>query len=414
MIPLPVTGAYTGSFAAWVFGIEKRKGFCYDCFRKKKRMPITKSAKKALRQNLKRRKLNIWRKRRLREMVKKFQKLVVDKKINEAFDRIDKIADERAMSIVKKYRGEFKLPDIKGVSPHKTTAEPLESNKNGAVSLQEDIVKNYINQFGDEYRKLIDYLESETEKFANSFSGTLIPQFKKTFKTLPQETKQAWEEYKAQFPELAEYVKKEAEAIGRSYKEGFVPEFKEISSKIKQETTEWEKIMKEAAEQMQQNFSDFFYDVFMGKIHSMKDALGSFLKSLQSAIARIASNKLAEGIMDFATGLFKRHEGGYIPRFHIGGLAADEVPAVLQKGEYVIRKSGVELLNRINKRDASVVGAASTVEQYQPVVVNMNINTTDPITFETYIKQNKGAIQKMIIRDMLNNGQVINAIRETL
>jgi len=26
MIPLPVTGAYTGSFAAWVFGIEKRKG----------------------------------------------------------------------------------------------------------------------------------------------------------------------------------------------------------------------------------------------------------------------------------------------------------------------------------------------------------------------------------------------------
>ncbi len=27
MIPLPVTGAYTGTFAAWVFGIEKRKGF---------------------------------------------------------------------------------------------------------------------------------------------------------------------------------------------------------------------------------------------------------------------------------------------------------------------------------------------------------------------------------------------------
>ena len=27
MIPLPVTGAYTGSFAAWVFDIDKRKGF---------------------------------------------------------------------------------------------------------------------------------------------------------------------------------------------------------------------------------------------------------------------------------------------------------------------------------------------------------------------------------------------------
>lgn len=27
MIPLPVTGAYTGSFAAWVFGISKSKAF---------------------------------------------------------------------------------------------------------------------------------------------------------------------------------------------------------------------------------------------------------------------------------------------------------------------------------------------------------------------------------------------------
>ncbi len=27
MIPLPVTGAYTGSFAAWIFGIKKREAF---------------------------------------------------------------------------------------------------------------------------------------------------------------------------------------------------------------------------------------------------------------------------------------------------------------------------------------------------------------------------------------------------
>lgn len=27
MIPLPVTGAYTGSFAAWIFGIKKRMAF---------------------------------------------------------------------------------------------------------------------------------------------------------------------------------------------------------------------------------------------------------------------------------------------------------------------------------------------------------------------------------------------------
>ena len=27
MIPLPVTGAYTGSFAAWLFNIPKKKAF---------------------------------------------------------------------------------------------------------------------------------------------------------------------------------------------------------------------------------------------------------------------------------------------------------------------------------------------------------------------------------------------------
>ena len=27
MVPLPVTGAYTGTFAAWIFGIKKRKAF---------------------------------------------------------------------------------------------------------------------------------------------------------------------------------------------------------------------------------------------------------------------------------------------------------------------------------------------------------------------------------------------------
>ncbi|HIB85266.1 MAG TPA: ligand-binding protein SH3, partial [Chromatiaceae bacterium] len=27
MIPLPVTGAYTGSFAAWIFGVKRRKAF---------------------------------------------------------------------------------------------------------------------------------------------------------------------------------------------------------------------------------------------------------------------------------------------------------------------------------------------------------------------------------------------------
>lgn len=47
-------------------------------------MPITKSAKKALRQNIKRRKQNIQRKKKIKDLVKKVRILLSQKKIEEA------------------------------------------------------------------------------------------------------------------------------------------------------------------------------------------------------------------------------------------------------------------------------------------------------------------------------------------
>lgn len=48
------------------------------------RMPITKSAKKALRQSLRRRERNLARKSGLKKIIKNFEKLVHGKKIEEA------------------------------------------------------------------------------------------------------------------------------------------------------------------------------------------------------------------------------------------------------------------------------------------------------------------------------------------
>ncbi|PIZ01191.1 30S ribosomal protein S20 [bacterium (Candidatus Gribaldobacteria) CG_4_10_14_0_8_um_filter_33_9] len=47
-------------------------------------MPITKSAKKALRQNTKRRKVNIQKKRKIKNLFKDVRKLVSEKKYSEA------------------------------------------------------------------------------------------------------------------------------------------------------------------------------------------------------------------------------------------------------------------------------------------------------------------------------------------
>ncbi len=47
-------------------------------------MPITKSAKKALRQNLRRRALNTWRKRRIKELKKEIQRALQSKDLQRA------------------------------------------------------------------------------------------------------------------------------------------------------------------------------------------------------------------------------------------------------------------------------------------------------------------------------------------
>ena len=69
-------------------------------------MPITKSAKKALRQNKKRRALNIKRKELLKKTLKQFQRLISAKKIKEAKEflhSVYKILDKSAKwGIIKK------------------------------------------------------------------------------------------------------------------------------------------------------------------------------------------------------------------------------------------------------------------------------------------------------------------------
>lgn len=62
-------------------------------------MPVTRSAKKALRQNIRRRARNLERKRKIKEVIKKFKKLVQENKIEEAraflpqvYKTLDKVA----------------------------------------------------------------------------------------------------------------------------------------------------------------------------------------------------------------------------------------------------------------------------------------------------------------------------------
>jgi len=69
-------------------------------------MPISKSAKKALRQNIKRRKRNLWYKKRMKSLIKEFYSLIGANKKEEAkklLPNIYKIIDKSAkVGVLKK------------------------------------------------------------------------------------------------------------------------------------------------------------------------------------------------------------------------------------------------------------------------------------------------------------------------
>ena len=69
-------------------------------------MPITKSAKKALRQNLRRRARNLIYKRKIKSLLKRVRKLILEKNIQEAkklLPQIYKILDKAAkVGVIKK------------------------------------------------------------------------------------------------------------------------------------------------------------------------------------------------------------------------------------------------------------------------------------------------------------------------
>lgn len=151
---------------------------------------------------------------------------------------------------------------------------------------------------------------------------------------------------------------------------------------------EWEdsneriiELSQHTAEAVQDAWADIFFDAMTGKLKSLEDYFNAFYQG----IARMASQYLSQALMSQVTGengsnlagwiggLFSssgsgtmsqatasalvRHSGGFVgssggamrsipasyfssaPRLH-GGLAADEYPAILQKGEQVIPKGG--------------------------------------------------------------------------
>ncbi len=168
----------------------------------------------------------------------------------------------------------------------------------------------------------------------------------------------------------------------------------------------------ETAQALYQSFSDFFFNMITGRLKRLKDVIKSFLEGVARALSNLLSQNAVIAIFKALNieipkkheGGLVMHQGGYVPRFHFGGLASDEVPAILQRGEYVVSRRGVEVLDRLNKG------------QLQPVNVKVEIKNETGVPVEA----EQGSIEfdgekyiiGVILKNIYQNGEIRRIITQ--
>lgn len=205
--------------------------------------------------------------------------------------------------------------------------------------------------------------------------------------------------------------------------------FKSGLSDITQNTLSTFQVGKQAADitarGMSQGFQSFFFDIMNGKIKSLKDGFKSLLSMVSSIMSQIASMMATKAIMSLIGGLAGAgsgigggasaggggstggvpilvHTGGYIRRFHAGGLAGDEMPAILQSGEFVMNRNAVSRLG-VDKMAAINNGASTGVVVNMPLTVQLQ--AIDAESGVNFLKRNTGQIREMI-SDGVSRSQV--------
>jgi uncharacterized protein YdcH (DUF465 family) len=202
-----------------------------------------------------------------------------------------------------------------------------------------------------------------------------------------------------------------------------------IEDKTKETFDYMEVFSRQTAENMQSNFSDFFFDAWTGELDSMSDYFESFGRSLLRTWADVQSKMLARGlfggefmggkssdmgglfgaIASGATSLFSSGAGGgtTMPgpdlfRWSGGSVMSYDTGGTLPEDIYGFGKSG----NAYNLHQGeTVVPKNESQGQQQPVNVNLTIVAADAKSFSDMAKRNPQAIIGPI-KEALNYGDM--------
>lgn len=266
--------------------------------------------------------------------------------------------------------------------------------------------------------RLIDIAEKEEKLSKPDALAAKI----KLYKELLAVTKdfKGIQEVKAKLTELELELGK----VSTTFAQGIAKGLKAYVGEMKTAFDKAGDMARDTAQAMGRAFSDFFFDMFTGKIKTAEEYIKSFANSVYRIIADMIAKLIVEYIALWVvkqftdpygtaiSGTSRRHsgglvmhEGGYVPRFHAGGgLSSDERPAILQTGEYVVSRKGVAALDNIN---------SGNIAQPQ---VNLAINVENKSSQPVNAKQGdmkfdgKQYVVNVILEDINGYGPLRHAI----
>lgn len=270
--------------------------------------------------------------------------------------------------------------------------------------------------------RLIDIAEKEAELTKTDALSAKISLYKQLL-AVTKDFK-AMQDIKATLTELETQLAN----INGTFMDGITKGLKQYIAGIKTTFQMAVDFARQTAQAMERAFSDFFFDLFTGKLKTAEEYIKSFansvLKTISDMIAALIVKYIALYVVQVITGLVAQgkydttinntqrrhsgglvmHEGGYVPRFHFGGMASDERPAILQTGEYVVSRKGVAALDKIN--------SGNTAQPQVNLAINVENKSSQPVNAKQGDTKFDGKqyVVNVILEDINGYGPLRHAI----